>query len=267
MKNIKILLLLFVFMFFSAMVSAQIITVTSPSKGAIWFKGSTHNITWTKSGPMNAKVKIILYKAFSTTKILDITNETNNDGNYSWTIPGSIPAGSYEVKVITIDDFVFDHSRMLTIKSLAVLKFPLQVYTPGLNSYHFIGFNVHVKWRTSRLPGKLRRVKIDIRSARCLKISKRGVLLKRVYGNRRYKLNRVQIDRLIAKPWTFEILRWRTITASTYDDGSYFWKVPLYFKKGCYKIRITRLWGSREKAESRVFHLLPLVIVPPPAIK
>lgn len=98
---------------------AASITVTSPGSVA-WCRTSpdnTYNITWTKTGSMHASVKITLYDGSGTTKQLDITDNTANDGSFSWTIPGTAPTtGTHVVRVKTLDNAVFDDSVPFTIK-------------------------------------------------------------------------------------------------------------------------------------------------------
>jgi len=57
--------------------------VTSPNGGESWQRGTTHAITWNKTGSI-ANVKIVLnYGSTSET----VTTSTPNTGSYSWTIP------------------------------------------------------------------------------------------------------------------------------------------------------------------------------------
>jgi hypothetical protein len=99
--------------FITAMSYAASITVTNPHSGTTWHQGTTYTITWTKSGTMNANVKIRLYQG--STKVLNITNSTPNDGSYSWPIPSSLPDGSYVIRVKTLDNAVFDDSDSFNI--------------------------------------------------------------------------------------------------------------------------------------------------------
>ncbi len=93
------------------------ITVTDPHSGDCWKKGSSHTITWTKSGSMNDSVKITLYKTDLTTLQTIIVNPTANDGAYTWVVPNSIPEGSYVVRVKTVDNTVYDDSDIFSISN------------------------------------------------------------------------------------------------------------------------------------------------------
>ncbi len=110
-KKIKILFILLFFV--SALSFAQTITVTDPHSGDTWNKGNTYTIRWTKSGSMNANVKIRLMQGGR--KVLAITDSTANDGSYSWTVPSSVANGSYYIRVKTIDNAVYDDGEVFTI--------------------------------------------------------------------------------------------------------------------------------------------------------
>jgi hypothetical protein len=98
------------------------ITVTSPHSGDTWYKGDTKTITWTKTGTMDSNVKIRLRNSTSTTNILDITNSTLNDGNYSWEIPTSVAPGNYVIRVSTTDSQVYGDSDVFQIKESLIEK-------------------------------------------------------------------------------------------------------------------------------------------------
>ncbi len=94
---------------------SQSITVTKPASGETVSKGSPYTIQWTKSGAQDALVKIRLYNPAGTTKILDITNSTANDGSFSWPVPNSVANGSYVVRVKTLDNATWDDGAVFTI--------------------------------------------------------------------------------------------------------------------------------------------------------
>ncbi len=114
----QLFLLIIVTIVTMGMLSAATITVTNPHSGDTWKKGSTYNITWTKYGrygSMDANVKIRLYNPAGTKKILEISNSTANDGNFSWPVPNSVANGSYVVRVRTLDNAVLDDSNEFKI--------------------------------------------------------------------------------------------------------------------------------------------------------
>jgi hypothetical protein len=66
---------------------------------------------------MDDGVKIRLMQAG--TIVFDIAENVVNSGSYSWTIPGSVPAGSSVVRVRTMDNAVWDNSETFTIAAAA----------------------------------------------------------------------------------------------------------------------------------------------------
>lgn len=91
--------------------SATSITVTNPN-GTTWNKGTTHAITWTKSGPMLDTVMIRLKLSSNPTgdAVLGITDSTTNNGSYSWPIPDSVASGDYFIRIKTLDSAVVGDS-------------------------------------------------------------------------------------------------------------------------------------------------------------
>ncbi len=83
------------------------ITIVSPNGGENWAKGSTHAISWTKTGNSGQYVKVELYKTGVLNRI--ISSNTSNDGSYSWAIPSVQTIGSdYKVKVISISNSIYN---------------------------------------------------------------------------------------------------------------------------------------------------------------
>ncbi len=91
--------------------SLQYLIVTRPgSGGEIWPEGQTFNITWrfdlapvNGATPPAGTVNILLLQQGSTTPVLTIASAVPNSGEYSWTLPSSIPSGSnYLVEVQSV---------------------------------------------------------------------------------------------------------------------------------------------------------------------
>ncbi len=90
------------------------INITAPAGGALWTRGGTYDITWTKVGSQNASVKIQLFKG--TMLVKSITTLAPNNGSFSWTIPATLPySTAYTVKIITKDGLVKGVSPKFTI--------------------------------------------------------------------------------------------------------------------------------------------------------
>jgi len=90
------------------------IKITAPAAGVSWARNTTPAITWTANGPMNADVKIHLFRG--TTLVQTIVASTANNGSYSWTIRGSLAVGSnYKIRVRTLDNAVTAKSGLFRI--------------------------------------------------------------------------------------------------------------------------------------------------------
>jgi uncharacterized protein YfaS (alpha-2-macroglobulin family) len=120
------------------------ITVKGPYSGAVWNKGEGYIIWWTKSGIMNAKVKIRLYQGAN--KILSITNSAPNNGSFSWQIPLNLKVGTYVIRVKTIDNKVFDDSASFKIAS--VHYDPITVFSPHKGDVWYKGNSYDIAWST-----------------------------------------------------------------------------------------------------------------------
>ena len=99
MKKLSFFILIsFIFIGF---VSAQSITVTSPHAGDTWCIGSTHNITWTKTGNAGVNVKINIFKdqIDQAHYIPDSQIKCLNSGTKSWQIPNTYANGTYYIRI------------------------------------------------------------------------------------------------------------------------------------------------------------------------
>jgi len=89
------------------------IYVTAPTAGAVWVRGTTRAITWSKVGAQDSGVRILLYK--DGIKKLDIALSAPNSGSFDWAIPSSLARGLYTVRVRTLDGKVTGTSKAFTI--------------------------------------------------------------------------------------------------------------------------------------------------------
>jgi subtilisin family serine protease len=90
------------------------LTITAPTAGTAWPKGSTQAITWTKTGDQNASVSLYLFRG--TTKVQTIATSAPNSGSYDWPIPaGLATASNYKIKIKTVDGLVKATSAKFTI--------------------------------------------------------------------------------------------------------------------------------------------------------
>jgi len=134
--------LFFIFPIINYNVSAQgSINVYSPSNGQVLYHGQTCSILW-NSYEAGDTVIIELYRGgyYST-----ITSSTANDGQYTWTVPQSLPVGGtyYQIKVSNITGTVYDYSGYFSIDSRSIT-----VTSPysGLNWYQ--GGTYTISWNS-----------------------------------------------------------------------------------------------------------------------
>ncbi len=73
-----------------------VIGIANPKKGDVWIKGKAYHVQWKTSGITLTWVKVsLLGTGFE--KVLSA--KTQNNGDFAWTIPGTIPDGSYRIQV------------------------------------------------------------------------------------------------------------------------------------------------------------------------
>ena len=83
---------------------AEYLLVTSPDGGEVWPAGQTFTIRW-RTNQFVGNVNIELWQAGGTSPVTVIATGTQNDGEYSWTIPNSIaPANNYRVRISQSDN-------------------------------------------------------------------------------------------------------------------------------------------------------------------
>ncbi len=76
------------------------ITITSPSTGLIYSKGDHRAIRWTSTGNVGTNVKIQLLRSGNIIKT--ISNNTVNDGSFSWTVPSVLRSNDYQIKMTSM---------------------------------------------------------------------------------------------------------------------------------------------------------------------
>ncbi len=98
-------------------ISSAKITVTQPNTNVTWQPGEARLIQWTRTGPMDDRVNIRLYPNSGGMPNCTIAAFTENDGSYSWTVPGGIPSGEYQLAIRTSDSQVTGEGPNVTISS------------------------------------------------------------------------------------------------------------------------------------------------------
>ncbi|MEN8222654.1 MAG: Ser-Thr-rich GPI-anchored membrane family protein [Acidobacteriota bacterium] len=104
-----------VFTISSASSPSASITVTSPDTGSIWLSGTPRIITWTKSGTMNANVKINIFKGSINPANFVEQLTAPNSGSVNWTVPSGYIAGIYRIRIKTADGEVTGDSPFFEI--------------------------------------------------------------------------------------------------------------------------------------------------------
>jgi len=140
----------------ATILAAQSIQVTSPAAGAVWPLNSTQTITWIKSGTMNDRVFIRLFKDGEPDQY--ISENTENDESFPWTVPGTLAVGNYTVRVRTFDRAVTGDSAIFTIGEAGEASSPpdrpsLRVLWPNGGETIEYGSSVKIRWAASNMPG------------------------------------------------------------------------------------------------------------------
>ena len=83
--------------YFSVVSASSAGSVTAPSSGYTWNKGTSYTIRW--NGFSDSSVKIELFQ--SSTRRLTVTSSTSNDGSYSYTLPSSFAytGSNFRIKI------------------------------------------------------------------------------------------------------------------------------------------------------------------------
>ena len=221
MKKVSIFIITFCIALF--FINAQSITVTSPSAGDAWLPGSTHDITWTKTGDMNGFVKIRLFD-LTGRRVLNIVDRTANNRLYrDWTIPAGISPGEYTIRVRTVDSLVDDHSEVFTISGSGPEITPeIDVTSPSRNYNR--GSRLIIRW--TKVGEMDSRVKIEL-----LNNSTSAVVL--------------------------------VIIANTNNDGEHPWDIPGTQSTGAYRVKVSTIAGGvRDESSTFQITAAPTMTLP-----
>ncbi len=122
----KLFCVLVAMFFVSGILSAGVINVTSPTAGSSWWINDPTGpiiIQWHETPKDHSNVKIRLYDTSGITKIANISDDTLNDGLFSWVIPANISPGQYIIRVKTLDNQEFAESGIFTIANTIITTF------------------------------------------------------------------------------------------------------------------------------------------------
>jgi hypothetical protein len=140
----------------------QNLTVNVPNGSESWSQGSIHDIIWNEN-VQDTLVKIELFR--STDFQYVITNSTENDGVFSWTIPSDqLPATDYIVKITGTETTISDVSN----SGFTITDAPfVQVITPnGGENWNQAG-EYEIRW----LDNIAEQVKIELFRASTLELT------------------------------------------------------------------------------------------------
>ncbi|MHB8488325.1 MAG: GPI anchored serine-threonine rich family protein [Candidatus Dormibacteria bacterium] len=77
------------------------ITITAPSTGTSWVRGTSHAITWSSAGSPGAHVKIQLLKAGKVVSTI-VSSVLTSAGTFTWKIPATLAlASTYQIKIVS----------------------------------------------------------------------------------------------------------------------------------------------------------------------
>ncbi|MEN8222318.1 MAG: Ser-Thr-rich GPI-anchored membrane family protein [Acidobacteriota bacterium] len=204
--------------------AAPTITVTSPVGSSVWQKGSTQNITWTKTGTQSSNILINVFKdSISQPNFVEQLTGPNN-GSKSWTIPGSYQSGNYILRVKPDDNSCKGDSPVFQITNAPQPVMPeIDITIPNSSTVWRKGITYDITWD-----------KAGSQSS--------GVIIKIFKGS-------------ISQPNFLEQLTGPNI-------GSKSWKIPENYATGTYCLRITTD-DNQVTDDSEPFKIMPKFQVAP----
>jgi hypothetical protein len=133
-----------VFLFLLAPLAAQTINITSPMGYRSHCVGDRMTITWTSSGisqPLTIALRAFGLPPDAAPALVIATGEAD-DGSYEWTIPATVAAANYYIRVRTDDATVKDDSGMFFIHTSPVITVASPAGTPWT-----IGNRYEIRWQ------------------------------------------------------------------------------------------------------------------------
>ncbi len=95
------------------------INVATPAPVA---PGNNLQINWTSTGTVGSEVRIVLFYQAGNSLGQIIVNNTNNDGNHPWPVPGGIQTGSYRIKVENLAGTISGMSGIFNIGNIITFR-------------------------------------------------------------------------------------------------------------------------------------------------
>jgi type 1 fimbria pilin len=160
----KVLMILLLAVFITAISFAASITVKDPHNGTLWIKGKKVAIRWTNNGNTGKNVKINIFKDSITSDNFKLQLKCSNSGLKKWIIPTSFIPGTYYIRIKGADADWNDtgvHGDSVAFKIRRIsLPSSIGIRSPNRETVWYIGKKVVIKWLNIGNTGK--NVKINI---------------------------------------------------------------------------------------------------------
>jgi hypothetical protein len=149
----KFLLILLAVIFIATMSYAGTITVTNPTSGITWYKGTTKTITWTSSGiPSGTNMIINIFKNSISQANFVLQLTSTNTGSKNWPIPASLSIGRYVIRIKTDDSSVHGDSAGFNIANAPSTGGSIGVTNPTHRAVWCKGRSYYINWTSSGIP-------------------------------------------------------------------------------------------------------------------
>jgi hypothetical protein len=200
---------------------SQSITVTVPAAGAVWKQGETKTIQWTSQGNTGANVRITLRAPGQAEAVLEIVQSAPNSGSFGWTIPDSVPAGSYSIRVKSTTQITGNGGIFSIAEKSGTVPFPfVTIQEPEADAVWLRATSHAIKWtKIGPQPLNVRILLMDTALANVVHV----------------------------------------IAESAPNSGTFAWQVPASVADGSYRLRIASPDGAKHR-ESGSFKIASKLI-------
>ncbi|MFX1498752.1 MAG: ABC transporter substrate-binding protein [Promethearchaeota archaeon] len=133
--------------------TSKSLSINIPDNLSSWETGTPHNINWTSTGIIsNVKIELYIDDMF----VMEISSETNNDGEYLWALPLSLMSSTlYQIKISDVSDpSIYDFSDYFEIFSPSIT-----IIIPDDSSSWETGTSHYINWTYT---GTISNVKIEL---------------------------------------------------------------------------------------------------------
>ena len=122
----------------------ELLTITSPAGGELWFVNSTKKITWTSKGEIDS-VNIYLSTDGGSSWIVEqsIASRIANTGSHDWTV-GNTTSQECKIKITDVNEALETVSGGL----FSIKNESLEITSPIGNEVWFVNTKQHIKWKS-----------------------------------------------------------------------------------------------------------------------